>query len=113
MIRASMALPASEGKDYYDKEYSRGDYYTEDERAVPGQWSGRGAERLGLQGEVEKEVFEAVLEGKAGPSGDQLIPGQVGTGKHRAGWDFTCSPEKSVSIMALVLHSAHRPANIS
>ena len=102
MIRASGALTASQGKDYYDKEYSRGDYYTEDERAVPGVWSGRGAEKLGLQGNVEKEVFEAVLEGKAGPSGDQLIPGQVGTGKHRAGWDFTCSPEKSVSIMALV-----------
>jgi conjugative relaxase-like TrwC/TraI family protein len=102
MIRASGALTASQGRDYYDKEYSRGDYYTEDARAVPGKWSGRGAEMLGLQGEVEKEIFEAVLEGKAGPSGDQLIPGEVGTGKHRAGWDFTCSPEKSVSIMALV-----------
>ena len=102
MIRASGALTASQGKDYYDKEYSRGDYYTEDERAVPGVWSGRGAEKLGLQGNVEKEVFEAVLEGKAGPTGDRLIPGQVGTDKHRAGWDFTCSPEKSVSIMALV-----------
>ena len=102
MIRASGALTASQGRDYYDKEYSRGDYYTEDARAIPGVWSGRGAEKLGLEGSVEKEVFEAVLEGKAGPSGDQLIPGQVGTGKHRAGWDFTCSPEKSVSIMALV-----------
>jgi conjugative relaxase-like TrwC/TraI family protein len=102
MIRASGALTASQGKDYYDKEYSRGDYYTEDGHAVPGQWSGLAAERLGLQGEIEKEVFEAVLEGKAGPTGDQLIPGEVGTGKHRAGWDFTCSPEKSVSIMALV-----------
>ena len=102
MIRASGALTASQGRDYYDKEYSRGDYYAEDERAVPGAWSGRGAEKLGLQGPIEKATFEAVLEGKAGPSGDQLIPGQVGTGKHRAGWDFTCSPEKSVSIMALV-----------
>lgn len=102
MIRASGALTATQGKDYYDKEYSRGDYYTEDGHAVPGQWSGHAAERLGLQGEIEKEVFEAVLEGKAGPAGDQLIPGEVGTGKHRAGWDFICSPEKSVSIMALV-----------
>jgi conjugative relaxase-like TrwC/TraI family protein len=102
MIRASGALTASQGKDYYDKEYSRGDYYTEDGHAVPGQWSGLAAERLGLHGEIEKEVFEAVLEGKAGPTGDQLISGQVGTGKHRAGWDFTCSPEKSVSVMALV-----------
>ena len=102
MIRASGALTANQGRDYYDKEYSRGDYYTEDAKAVAGQWSGRGAESLGLKGEVEKEVFDAVLEGKAGPDGEQLIPGEVGTGKHRAGWDFTCSPEKSVSIMALV-----------
>ena len=80
MIRASGALTASQGRDYYDKEYSRGDYYTEDARAVPGRWSGRGAERLRLEGEIEKEDFEAVLEGKAGPSGDQLIPGEVGTG---------------------------------
>ncbi len=102
MIRASGALTSSQGRDYYDKEYSKGDYYTEDGRSFSGQWSGRGAEMLGLRGHVEREVFEAVLEGKAGLTGEQLIPGEVGTGKHRAGWDFTCSPEKSVSIMALV-----------
>jgi conjugative relaxase-like TrwC/TraI family protein len=102
MIRASGALTATQAKDYYEQEYSKGDYYTEDGKAVPGQWSGRGAEWLGFQGDVEKEVFEALLEGKVVPGGDPLIPGEVGTGKHRAGWDFTCSPEKSVSIMALV-----------
>jgi len=102
MIRASGALTASQGRDYYDREYSRGDYYTEDGKDVSGVWSGKGAERLGLCGAVEKEVFDAVLEGKAGRTGEQLIPGEVGTGKHRAGWDFTCSPDKSVSILALV-----------
>jgi conjugative relaxase-like TrwC/TraI family protein len=100
MIRASGALTAAQGKDYYEREYSTGDYFTEDAR-VRGLWSGAGAQELGLEGEVVKEVFNAVLEGKKGLGGDQLIPGEVGTGKHRAGWDFTCSPEKSVSIMAL------------
>jgi conjugative relaxase-like TrwC/TraI family protein len=102
MIRASGALTSAQGKDYYEREYSTGDYYTEDAHAVRGQWSGLGAQELGLEGEVDKEIFESVLEGKDGSGKLQLIPGEVGTGKHRAGWDFTCSPEKSVSIMALV-----------
>jgi conjugative relaxase-like TrwC/TraI family protein len=102
MIRASGALTSSQGRDYYEREYVTGDYYTEDAHAVRGQWSGLGAQELGLEGEVDKGVFESVLEGKDGSGKLQLIPGEVGTGKHRAGWDFTCSPEKSISIMALV-----------
>ena len=102
MIRASGALTSSQGKDYYEREYVTGDYYTEDAHAVRGQWSGLGAQELGLEGEVDKGAFESVLEGKDGSGRLQLIPGEVGTGKHRAGWDFTCSPEKSISIMALV-----------
>ena len=102
MIRASKALQQAQVKTYYETEYSKGDYYTKDARTIPGQWSGQGAKELGLEGEVEKETFEAVLEGKKGPAGDLLIPGEVGTDKHRAAWDFTCSPEKTISIMALV-----------
>jgi len=102
MIRASGALTSSQGRDYYEREYVTGDYYTEDAHAVRGQWSGLGAQELGLEGEVDKGVFESVLEGKDGSGKLQLIPGEVGTGKRRAGWDFTCSPEKSISIMALV-----------
>jgi len=100
VIRASGALTSAQGRDYYEREYARGDYYTGDGPGV-GVWSGRGAKALHLEGEVDKAVFEALLEGKA-PGDRQLIPCEVGTGKHRAGWDFTCSPDKSVSVMALV-----------
>ena len=46
---ATHAMSAKQGRDYHTKEYSLGDYHMKDAREVPGEWSGKGAERLELR----------------------------------------------------------------
>ncbi len=101
MYRASKALSVPQARDYFEKEYSRGDYYVHDTLERKGEWYGKGAGRLGLHGEVSRADFHALLEGR-GPTGEPLVAGEAATAKHRAGWDFTCSADKSVSLVALV-----------
>jgi len=114
VYRASKALTVVQARDYYAREYSRGDYYEHDTKERKGEWAGRGAERLGLRGEVGRPAFHSLLEGRS-PDGVQLIAAEAATDKHRAGWDFTASADKSVSIVALVggderVTQAHRIA---
>lgn len=77
-------------------------------------WAGKGAEQLGLQGAVDKEVFTRVLEGRL-PDGADLSRQQDGGNKHRPGYDLTFSAPKSVSLMAMLagdkrLTEAHNQA---
>ena len=65
------------------------------------RWAGRGAEQLGLQGSVDKDVFTRLLEGKL-PDGADLSRMQDGSNKHRPGYDLTFSAPKSVSMMAML-----------
>ena len=79
--------------------YEADDYYAEGGQA-PSSWEGKAAEELGLSGEVDRETFRELLDGK-------VEEGQLGTirdGKleHAPGWDVTLSAPKSVSVMALV-----------
>lgn len=103
MFHASRALSARGAAGYYEREYKRGDYYTRgtDAAVSPGRWYGLGAADLGLRGDVQQDDFVAVLEGRA-PTGEQLVEAQLATGHRRAGWDFTCSADRTVSIAALV-----------
>jgi hypothetical protein len=52
----------SDGTGYSARHLQHSDYYAEGER-VTGQWQGRGAEMLGLAGEVQSEQFEALRQG--------------------------------------------------
>ncbi|MFX8008201.1 relaxase domain-containing protein, partial [Acinetobacter baumannii] len=71
--------------------------YTADEHAEAGVWGGEGARALGLEGQVERDQFEAILNGRL-PDGEMV--GQV-EGR-RLGLDLTFSMPKSASILALV-----------
>ena len=64
MMTMSKALSAAQAKAYYQSEYShaRESYYTEGER-VEGEWSGKLAEELGLEGPIEREAFERLMDG--------------------------------------------------
>lgn len=77
--------------DYYTAAFN---YYAGDAQAL--RWLGKGAERLGLNGVVDKETMLALLEGKL-PDGQVL---QNKKGEHRPGFDMTFSAPKSVSILA-------------
>jgi conjugative relaxase-like TrwC/TraI family protein len=63
----------------------------------PGQWWGKAAGDLGLQGEVTPEAFHALLDGKHPVSGDDLgrRMGEVSV----RGFDATFSAPKSVSVL--------------
>lgn len=79
--------------------YSADNYYSK----KTGEWQGKGAEKLGLEGEVKKEDFEKLLYG-AGPKNEF----QISTGikqNHRAALDLTFSAPKSVSILSEILGS--------
>lgn len=75
------------------------DYYTND--LSPSTWAGNGADALGLSGEVDRQQFRQLLEGRL-PNGEQLGTVRNGELQHRPGWDLTFSAPKSVSILAEV-----------
>ena len=101
-----------DGAQWLSNHYAANDYYCEGEKVV-GTWVGKGAEILRIEGrsiEPQDEAFLAIFSGKT-PSAEKL--------KQRdsdiIGYDFQCSAQKSVSIMALLggderLFEAHRAA---
>jgi conjugative relaxase-like TrwC/TraI family protein len=113
----------SEGTGYASRHLEHRDYYAEGERVV-GHWQGRGAERIGLLGEVRSADFEALREGHDPKTGEFLRQRQSadrvdsdGTNRSRGRnlYDFTFSAPKSVSIMAILggddrLIEAHQTA---
>lgn len=76
--------------------YSQTDDYYRDRGHAPTAWVGKGAEALGLRGEVSTAQAEAMLGGRL-PTGER-----VGGDDHRPGWDLTFSAPKSVSVAAYI-----------
>ncbi|MFB0611754.1 MobF family relaxase [Aurantiacibacter poecillastricola] len=78
--------------------FASDNYYASADADRSGQWVGEGAKRLGLDGKVEAQAFDALLRGEL-PDGSSVgNPGQV----HRPGTDLTFSVPKSWSLLALV-----------
>lgn len=114
LVMSRGALSAAQAETYYEEKYAQDDYYSE-KRKVVGQWFGRGAEALGLSGEVASEDFHAILRGQRPSDGEVLVRNANGRDERRAGWDATFNAPKSVSVQALVggdakLADAHRRA---
>ena len=113
----------SDGTGYSARHLEHSDYFAEGER-VTGQWQGRGAELLGLSGNVLSEQFEAVRQGldpqtgeflRQRHSADRTAPDGRNQSRGRSLYDFTISAPKSISIMADLggdarLVEAHRRA---
>jgi len=102
----------------YFKHMAHDEYYTskgEADAEADGEWDGRGAERLALEGPVSKADFEAALNGIDPKTGERLT--QIGK-SHAPGWDMTFSAPKSVSVMWALsppavrntIEAAHRQA---
>ncbi|HUP86856.1 MAG TPA: MobF family relaxase [Acidimicrobiales bacterium] len=85
-------------ENYYLSTVAKGieDYYTGSGEA-PGEWTGAGAARLGLQGQVTDEHLRQVLGGIDPRTGDKL-GGHTRTDRV-PGWDLTFSAPKSVSVL--------------
>lgn len=96
MVASVSALTSSaQASSYYEAD----DYYA-DGGLSPSEWNGKGAEELGLSGDVDRDTFRELLDGKV--AGQQLGTVHDGQLEHRPGWDVTLSAPKSVSIMAEV-----------
>ncbi|EBR8158635.1 conjugative transfer relaxase/helicase TraI [Salmonella enterica subsp. enterica serovar Newport] len=109
MMSIAQVRSAGSAAGYYS---DRDNYYVLG--SLEERWAGKGAEQLGLQGAVDKEVFTRVLEGRL-PDGADLSRQQDGSNKHRPGYDLTFSAPKSVSLMAMLagdkrLTEAHHQA---
>jgi len=81
-----------------------GRYYVEDQLGYyldrgepPGRWMGRGAEHLGLAGEVDEDAFLDLMAG-IDPGRGELL-GTRHTERTVRGYDVTCSAPKSVSVL--------------
>lgn len=96
MVASVSALTSSaQASSYYEAD----DYYAEGGLS-PSEWHGKGSEELGLSGDVDRDRFRELLDGKV--AGQQLGTVRDGQLEHRPGWDVTLSAPKSVSIMAEV-----------
>ncbi|MGB6134713.1 MAG: MobF family relaxase [Acidobacteriaceae bacterium] len=98
------------GVGYSQRHLEHSDYYDE-RRKVQGEWQGRGAELLGLRGNVTREQFEAVREGLHPETGEFLRPRHGADrlnndgseqSKARSLYDLTFSAPKSISIQAMI-----------
>jgi conjugative relaxase-like TrwC/TraI family protein len=126
MLRITTSHSAEAAKNYFDVALKTSDYYTKD----VGTWGGKGAEILGLKGDVQRKDFVALANNRwPGANGKRLTARMNKTrledvidkktrvpavdpdsgvvkkrevSNRRAGYDFTFSVPKSVSLYLAV-----------
>jgi len=109
MLSPKPQLNLTSAKEYFREHLSVGDYYAEGQ-AVTGEWFGEAAGKLGLKGKVGEQEFLALCEG-LNPETGQRLTARRNSKRREAGktvanrrvfYDFTISPPKSVSVVALM-----------
>jgi conjugative relaxase-like TrwC/TraI family protein len=106
MMTPSRIRSAAGASSYYGKD----DYYVTGEAGAPGMtWGGEGAKALGLTGQAKTEDFQALLSGKNPDPDGPALSSAANKEKHHAGWDFTFTVPKSVSL-AIVAAERSDPA---
>jgi conjugative relaxase-like TrwC/TraI family protein len=108
MLSPKTQLSLKSAKEYFREHLCVGDYYAEGQK-ISGEWFGEAAEKLGLKGRVGEKEFLALCEGLNPATGEWLTARKNSTrvedGKvapnRRVFYDFTFSPPKSVSVVAL------------
>ena len=105
MVTAKTQYNLTNAREYFEEHLCVGDYYNEGQR-VAGEWSGLGAERLGLSGKVRADDFLRLCENQ-NPSTGETLTQRLNTTRMEDGenaanrrifYDFTFSPPKSVSL---------------
>ncbi|TPE58562.1 conjugative relaxase [Sandaracinobacter neustonicus] len=94
MINVTALRSAAAASSYYRAD----NYYSTGEAIDASAWYGAGAQKLGLVGRVDEQVFAEVLEGRL-PNGAVIAAPR---GDHRPGTDITFSAPKSLSLLALL-----------
>lgn len=122
MVTAKTQYSLRNAESYFAEHLCVGDYYEQGQR-VAGEWFGQAAKRLGLSGKVLATDFQRLCENQ-NPSNEETLTvrlkttrtedGQT-TANRRIFYDFTFSPPKSVSLVALLagdlrIEAAHQRA---
>jgi conjugative relaxase-like TrwC/TraI family protein len=109
MLTAKPQLNLQHAREYFREHLATGDYYSAGQK-VRGEWFGLGAQELGLSGAVEEAAFLRLCEGLHPISGGKLTQRRNSSRRNERGqkvanrrvfYDFTLSPPKSVSVVAL------------
>lgn len=96
MLSTKSLGTADSGIAGYYEHLSADDYYQEGAEP-PGQWHGRLAGVLGLQGNIQSGQLRKLFEGFHPGTGEPLASNAGAS--HKAGWDLTFSAPKSVSVV--------------
>ncbi len=96
MVSVTAGQSPKVAANYFREHLTRDDYYREGER-IRGEWIGKGAERLGLRGEVQQEDFLAVISNELDRFDQQSRPRR----SKNCHYDFTFTAPKSVSILSM------------
>lgn len=108
-IKISKPLGSGQVKSYNREHYAAAgeSYYSESGKAQ-GQWYGVLAEQFGLTGGVTQEALDRLADGQHPVTGEQLVKWKSATVKekgkpadHRAAFDFTFAPHKSITAAAI------------
>lgn len=96
MLRVNPSQNANAAIHYFREGLQRDDYYLKGQE-IPGEWLGKGSERLGLSGAVKDEDFVALVKNRDPNTGKRLTPRDKAD--RRPGYDATLSAWKSASVM--------------
>jgi conjugative relaxase-like TrwC/TraI family protein len=96
MLRVVAHKSAAAAQQYYAEGLRREDYYSEGQE-VAGKWHGKGAELLGLSGQVTPEAFAALIENRHPGTGEKLTPRTKV--ERRVGYDLNFHAPKSLSVL--------------
>ena len=108
MLTLKPQLNLKNARGYFREHLAVGDYYTA-EHVVAGEWRGAAATMLGLKGVVTEDAFLKLCDG-LNPNTDKWLTarrkthrrdGDSTVSNRRVFYDFTISPPKSVSVVAL------------
>jgi hypothetical protein len=91
-----------DGGTYLERHLAANDYYCENESVV-GKWVGEGARRLGLDQDIRSgdKSFENLRNNRVPDSTEKLTPRD--SPNRVKFFDFQCSAQKSVSVMAVTM----------
>lgn len=93
-MRITHSQNAASAKRYFELS----DYLESDPNPIlKGHWFGKGSALLGLEGEVDKELFDRLVENKM-PFSDSLLTQRLRADR-RCGTDLTFTTPKSVSVL--------------
>jgi conjugative relaxase-like TrwC/TraI family protein len=103
MLRIICSEDAAQAKNYYTSNLKYeadpnklGKYYGQEQEVI-GEWQGKAADLLGLNGKVDQESFEALCDNRR-PDGKGRLTART-SDHRRVGYDFNFNCPKSVSVV--------------